>query len=359
MIAWLEWKRVNADKIAHVVGYEAEFVDKVLSRIPALSPSDVVPQYGFVDNNGKSRRIDFMIANTQKGYLLPIELDGLYKDDTHLKWNDFLTRQNDAILSFGTLLRYSNLQMKNNPDLIIYQISSQLAAQAARKSAEDQKKAIIEDFRVGSAVVSSVPSPPVPLPDKSENDNSRSIPKTVALASSVFLLGIATLAYFVWQNGAHPAAAIRENVVANAPANLREASQTPVATLGISRLSADPVTTSIPSLNETAQPSITTLGITPSPSDYIQASQASAYIGQHKRVCGLVAGWREISAGLFINFDRPYPNDAMSAVIWRDQLNKIGRPPLTDGQTICISGLIQKYRNKPQIEINHRAQISS
>jgi hypothetical protein len=89
----------------------------------------------------------------------------------------------------------------------------------------------------------------------------------------------------------------------------------------------------------------------------ILASQAQAYIGQNKQVCGTVAGVKELSAGLFINIDNPYPNAAMTAVIWRENINKIGSLQLTDNIRVCISGLVQSYRGKPQIEISRREQI--
>jgi len=89
----------------------------------------------------------------------------------------------------------------------------------------------------------------------------------------------------------------------------------------------------------------------------ILASQARAYIGQDKVVCGNVAEVKEISAGLFINLDKPYPNAAMSAVIWREHLDKIGRVQLKENSRVCISGLIQAYRGNPQIEIDRREQI--
>ena len=92
--------------------------------------------------------------------------------------------------------------------------------------------------------------------------------------------------------------------------------------------------------------------------DHIPSSQAHAHIGQVKRVCGRLAKWREISSGMFINFDLPYPNDVMSAVIWRKRINEIGQLELIEGQDICVSGLIQTYRGKPQIEVENRDQIT-
>lgn len=134
-MTWAQWKRMHVERLRHPANFEALFVDRVLSRIALIDPEDVVPQYAFVDDAGKRRRIDFMIINPHKGYLLPIELDGASKDPTPGKWVDFLDRQNAVVRSFGTILRYANLKMLNNPDEIIREVSEQLLSQASRVSA--------------------------------------------------------------------------------------------------------------------------------------------------------------------------------------------------------------------------------
>lgn len=108
---WKSWKIKYSKQIEHVAGYEEAFVDRVLSQIPEISPDDVIPQYHFVDDYNGNRYIDFMILNKAKGYYLPIELDGTYKDVNHQKWKDFLVRQNSLITKFGIVLRFSNKQM--------------------------------------------------------------------------------------------------------------------------------------------------------------------------------------------------------------------------------------------------------
>ena len=91
-IAWLEWKRVNADKIAHPFGFEEKFVDSVLCKLTALTPEDVAPQYPFIDDKGCNRPIYFMIINPLKGYLLPIELDGEKKHPLRIGTTSFIAK---------------------------------------------------------------------------------------------------------------------------------------------------------------------------------------------------------------------------------------------------------------------------
>jgi hypothetical protein len=74
-------------------------------------------------------------------------------------------------------------------------------------------------------------------------------------------------------------------------------------------------------------------------------------------VCGQVADLKDIAAGTFLSFDRPYPRETLSVVIWRQHQSNVGRPPVADSQRLCVSGLIQTYRDKPRIEVTSREQF--
>jgi len=136
---WRTWKIKYKKQIDHVVGYEEAFVDKILSQIPEISPADVVPQFHFIDDNGGNRYIDFMIVNESKGYFLPIELDGTYKDINHQRWKDFLVRQNSLITKFGMVLRFSNKQMIWESSEVVAKIRQTLHLQSTNKVTEESK----------------------------------------------------------------------------------------------------------------------------------------------------------------------------------------------------------------------------
>ena len=91
----------------------------------------------------------------------------------------------------------------------------------------------------------------------------------------------------------------------------------------------------------------------------IPAIQAQMYVGQHKIVCGQIAELKEVTAGLFINFDTPHPNEVTSGIIWRRNINIIDTLQLKENQRVCISGLIENYQGKPQMEIDRREQNSA
>ncbi|WP_170985025.1 hypothetical protein [Roseomonas sp. AR75] len=332
--AWSEWKRLNEGKIAHPYGYEEKFVDTVLRQIPGLDPCDVIPQYRFVCDKGINRRIDFMIVNKHKGYSLPVELDGAEKGEARNKWSDFLERQNAIVRSFGTILRYSNLKMLNDPDFIAREIEEIMSVQAAHKRASDSRRGIIEI--VGSTSKSSGSGlETAPLQSATLTVQSVKPPLSVSLPFSAHVFGfalilVASVVYFVWQGGTR----VLTPDMASAVSGATLTSMNRVA----SAISAEPA-------------------VSTSQFDPIQAFQAKTHIGEIRAVCGHVAEIKEISAGLFINFDRPYPQETFSIVIWREKMSDVGRLDIWRGRHLCVSGLIRTYRNKPRIEVARREQL--
>lgn len=381
---WVRWKRVNADKMKHIANYEEKFVDLVLSQIPMLSPGDIIAQYQFQDRKGIKRRIDFMIINPSKGYLLPIELDGHKKTEeapTSADWTDFLERQNAIVASFGTILRFSNLKMLNSPAEVIRQVSEALAIQTADKAANDSRSSVIERLAAASVqpVLSPVPPPhiakaPVTTGRHSSNLNHL-VWMTVALVAGVLLM-LFMRASSLHRDGArnkeHVSHTPMLTVPVPFPGQLSE--QSPLATdqpqqvVPIVDRSADLLqaasseesgdvggdswTWNVPNEGRKNDQSIGQ--VEPGP---ISTKHAEMAIGQVRTVCGYVAMVREISAGTFINFDDAYPNESVSAVIWKAKAASVGSVDFLPGQTTCIKGKIEAYRGKPRIEILDRDQI--
>ncbi|MFC0819864.1 hypothetical protein [Moraxella marmotae] len=151
---WQQWKEKYSKQIQHIAGYEEAFVDNILTKIPNLQPSDVVPQYHFLDKMGKNRYVDFMIINPAKNWLLPIELDGYAKmvgnGEEYHRFQDFLVRQNAMVQQFGLVLRYTNKAMFNQSYMIIKEIADVLNRQTEAKSTQDIQAAntrqMIQDY---------------------------------------------------------------------------------------------------------------------------------------------------------------------------------------------------------------------
>lgn len=95
----------------------------------------------------------------------------------------------------------------------------------------------------------------------------------------------------------------------------------------------------------------------------ISAAEAAQHVGEVAEVCGRVASAAHIAAvkgqPTFLNLDRPYPDQPFNVVIWGSARSRFDTPPerAFDGKEICVTGLIETYRGKPQIVVSDPEQI--
>ena len=95
----------------------------------------------------------------------------------------------------------------------------------------------------------------------------------------------------------------------------------------------------------------------------ISAAEAAQHVGEVAEVCGRVASAAHIAAvkgqPTFLNLDRPYPDQPFNVVIWGSARSRFDAPPerAFDGEEICVTGLIETYRGKPQIVVSDPEQI--
>ena len=61
----------------------------------------------------------------------------------------------------------------------------------------------------------------------------------------------------------------------------------------------------------------------------------------------------------FVNLDKAYPDQPFTVVIWGDDRPRFSSPPEVafDGKRICVSGVIETFRGKPQIVVHDPKQI--
>jgi micrococcal nuclease len=97
--------------------------------------------------------------------------------------------------------------------------------------------------------------------------------------------------------------------------------------------------------------------------EYVNPIDAHKYIGMEKTVCGTVASAtyavRSRGRPTFLNLDQPHPNQIFTVVIWGSNRNKFKNPPETffKGKRICVTGIIESYRGKPEIVVRGPDQI--
>ena len=96
----------------------------------------------------------------------------------------------------------------------------------------------------------------------------------------------------------------------------------------------------------------------------IAASEAASHVGERTTVCGEIVDTR-YSVGsngkpTFLNFDKPYPNHPFVVVIWGADRSKFPSNPEKYylNKQACASGLVEWYKDKPQIIANDKNQLS-
>ena len=93
-------------------------------------------------------------------------------------------------------------------------------------------------------------------------------------------------------------------------------------------------------------------------SSFIHASDASKYIGEYRKVSGLIVQIKEFSKGIYLNFGNNYPRQNLTAVVWSSDISNFGNLNQYVGNSICISGEITSYRGTPQIELSSLEQVN-
>jgi hypothetical protein len=88
-------------------------------------------------------------------------------------------------------------------------------------------------------------------------------------------------------------------------------------------------------------------------------------VGQKATVCGIVASasFSSKSKGqpTFLNLDQPYPRQVFTAVIWGKDRSYFSSPPelAYRGKQICVTGLVELYKGKPEIIIILPSQVKA
>lgn len=96
----------------------------------------------------------------------------------------------------------------------------------------------------------------------------------------------------------------------------------------------------------------------------IPITEAMRHVGETVTVCGRVASAAHFAnvngRPTFLNLDRPYPDQLFTVVIWGQSRSRFDTPPerLYDGKLICVSGEIETYKGRPQIEVKSPEQIA-
>ena len=95
----------------------------------------------------------------------------------------------------------------------------------------------------------------------------------------------------------------------------------------------------------------------------ISSEKAKYYVGENVLVTGKIKEIKESSAGnIFLNFEKKYPNNPCTIVIYAGDREKIQSDFRTNwvnlvNVTITVSGIIETYEDKPEIILRKAEQI--
>ena len=97
--------------------------------------------------------------------------------------------------------------------------------------------------------------------------------------------------------------------------------------------------------------------------DIVRAHQAIEHAGEYAMVCGVVASARynrdSKGAPTYLNFDKPYPDQDFSAIIFgKNRKNFSPEPETLTGYKACVYGKVKVYKGKAQIELVKADQLS-
>jgi len=91
----------------------------------------------------------------------------------------------------------------------------------------------------------------------------------------------------------------------------------------------------------------------------IAAEDAADHDGSFATVQGLVREIHTARSGkaTFIDLDGVYPDNPFTAVIFQEDMAKVGDVSELQGRTVDVTGRIRLYRSKPEIVVSSRSQI--
>ena len=87
------------------------------------------------------------------------------------------------------------------------------------------------------------------------------------------------------------------------------------------------------------------------------AAEAKNHIGAKATVTGTVAEIHQTASVVGLNFEKPYPENVFTAVIFARNTNQFPEVGKLKGKTVEVTGSIKEYRNKPEIILESTNQL--
>lgn len=89
----------------------------------------------------------------------------------------------------------------------------------------------------------------------------------------------------------------------------------------------------------------------------IEAFKAAFHVGKSVMACGKVAEVKEGRSVIYLNLDKPYPNQTLGLLVWssdRDRFEqRFGKLETFRGERVCARGQIEDYKGSLQIKLSN------
>jgi DNA/RNA endonuclease YhcR with UshA esterase domain len=89
----------------------------------------------------------------------------------------------------------------------------------------------------------------------------------------------------------------------------------------------------------------------------ISASQAKDHTNEEAVITGIIVDVHNTSSVVHLNFDKPYPNQTFTAVIFGKQISLFPDVEKLKGKTVEVSGRIVEYNHRPEIVLSSTNQL--
>ena len=102
----------------------------------------------------------------------------------------------------------------------------------------------------------------------------------------------------------------------------------------------------------------TMVALTPqqvTPAITIRIEDAAKHIGENVKICAKVYGHKDMGNMVLVDMGGPYPNELLTIVL-RDEAKPLAGT--IDDQSVCVTGKLIIYKNKPEIIVTETAQIA-
>ena len=89
----------------------------------------------------------------------------------------------------------------------------------------------------------------------------------------------------------------------------------------------------------------------------IGTAQAGEWTGKQVVVTGVVGQVSSRPSLLFLNFDKPYPNNLFTAIIRNRNTNEFESLPALRGKVVSVKGQVRNCNGKPEMELTGKSQL--